>query len=229
MDFNLMYSNSHITMGTSSDDLIFDKTGKNQNSLHFKYNKFLISPYLERKFNHINSKSNFENQKNNELNNNTVNFYNDYESFGETSLFYPKPNYYNNIYTQRFSKKYKKFYNNNNFPSNYISNNMNPHNYYNPNNINSRNNIFKNETNITTLKTPDYQIKKEIEIQKTPDKYNNYRRYDDYYSNTINKERENNNPSNISKITGNNFINKQYNKNQFSSPYIQRQTRNYYL
>ena len=106
---------------------------------------------------------------------------------------------------------------------------MNPHNYYNPNNMNSSNNIFKNDTRITNLKTPDYQIKKEIEIQKTPDKYNNYRRYDDYYSNTINKERENYSPSNISKITGNNFINKQYNKNQFSSPYIQRQTRKYYL
>ena len=193
-----MYSDSHITMGTSSDDLIFDKTGKNQNSLHFKYNKFLISPYLERRINKINSNSNFENQKNNELNNNTVNFYNNYESFGETSLYY-------------------------------ITSNINPDNYYNQNNVNIRNNIFKNETNLTKLKTPDYQIKREIEIQKTPEKYNNYRRYDDYYSNTVNKERVNYNPSYISKITGNNFINKQYNKNQFSSPYIQEHTRKYYL
>ena len=106
MDFNLMYSNSHITMGTSSDDLIFDKTGKNQNSLHFKYNKFLVSPYLERKYNNYNKSPIFENQKNEEKNNN--NNY-DYESFGETNIFYPKPNYYNNIYTQKFSKKNKKF------------------------------------------------------------------------------------------------------------------------
>ena len=87
MNFNLMYSNSHITMGTSSDDL-FDKSGRNQNSLHFKYNKFLISPYLERKY----QNSIFENNKNNEQNNKNTIDIKPYESVGETNIYYPKPN-----------------------------------------------------------------------------------------------------------------------------------------
>ena len=49
MDYNLMFSNGHVTVGTSADN-IFDKNGHNKNSLHYKYNQFLISPYLERKF-----------------------------------------------------------------------------------------------------------------------------------------------------------------------------------
>ena len=224
MDFNLMYSNSHITMGTSSDDLIFDKTGKNQNSLHFKYNKFLVSPYLERKYNNYNKIPIFENQKNEEKNNN--NNY-DYESFGETNIFYPKPNYYNNIYTQKFSKKYKKFYNNNNISQSNLVNNNIINNYINPNmNINSRNNRFirNQDFNINKIKTPDYQIRKEIEMQKTPDKYNNYKRYDDYYFKTANKENEKYSPSILKNMARNNLMNPNY-----SSPYIQRQTRNYYL
>jgi len=224
MDFNLMYSNSHITMGTSSDDLIFDKTGKNQNSLHFKYNKFLVSPYLERKYNNYNKIPIFENQKNEEKNNN--NNY-DYESFGETNIFYPKPNYYNNIYTQKFSKKYKKFYNNNNISQSNLANNNIINNYINPNmNINSRNNRFirNQDFNINKIKTPDYQIRKEIEMQKTPDKYNNYKRYDDYYFKTANKENEKYSPSILKNMARNNLMNPNY-----SSPYIQRQTRNYYL
>jgi len=224
MDFNLMYSNSHITMGTSSDDLIFDKTGKNQNSLHFKYNKFLVSPYLERKYNNYNKIPIFENQKNEEKNNN--NNY-DYESFGETNIFYPKPNYYNNIYTQKFSKKYKKFYNNNNISQSNLANNNIINNYINPNmNINSRNNRFirNQDFNINKIKTPDYQIRKEIEMQKTPDKYNNYKRYDDYYFKTAIKENEKYSPSILKNMARNNLMNPNY-----SSPYIQRQTRNYYL
>ena len=224
MDFNLMYSNSHITMGTSSDDLIFDKTGKNQNSLHFKYNKFLVSPYLERKYNYYNKSPIFENQKNEEKNNN--NNY-DYESFGETNIFYPKPNYYNNIYTQKFSKKYKKFYINNNISQSNLANNNIINNYINPNmNINSRNNRFirNQDFNINKIKTPDYQIRKEIEMQKTPDKYNNYKRYDDYYFKTANKENEKYSPSILKNMARNNLMNPNY-----SSPYIQRQTRNYYL
>ena len=224
MDFNLMYSNSHITMGTSSDDLIFDKTGKNQNSLHFKYNKFLVSPYLERKYNNYNKIPIFENQKNEEKNNN--NNY-DCESFGETNIFYPKPNYYNNIYTQKFSKKYKKFYNNNNISQSNLANNNIINNYINPNmNINSRNNRFirNQDFNINKIKTPDYQIRKEIEMQKTPDKYNNYKRYDDYYFKTANKENEKYSPSILKNMARNNLMNPNY-----SSPYIQRQTRNYYL
>ena len=126
----MMYSNSHITMGTSSDDLIFDKTGQNQNSLHFKYNKFLISPYLERKYNNYNKNSIFENQKNDEQNNNIKNNNYDFESFGETNIFYPKPNYYNNIYTQRFSKKYKKYYNNNTNNNIYQNNLVNNNDIY---------------------------------------------------------------------------------------------------
>ena len=224
MNFNLMYSNSHITMGTSSDDLIFDKTGKNQNSLHFKYNKFLVSPYLERKYNNYNKIPIFENQKNEEKNNN--NNY-DYESFGETNIFYPKPNYYNNIYTQKFSKKYKKFYINNNISQSNLANNNIINNYINPNmNINSRNNRFirNQDFNINKIKTPDYQIRKEIEMQKTPDKYNNYKRYDDYYFKTANKENEKYSPSILKNMARNNLMNPNY-----SSPYIQRQTRNYYL
>ena len=222
MNFNLMYSDSHITMGTSSDDL-FDKSGQNQNSLHYKYNKFLISPYLERRYNNYNSNPIFENNKNNELkNNNQIN--NNYESFGETNIYYPKPNYYNNIYTQRFSKRYRKFYNNNynNLSSNYIVNNKDNYRYYEQNqNINSRNNKFQSESNMNKLKTPEYQIKKEIEIQKTPEKYNNYRRYDDYYFNTTNKDKQNYNPSMLSKFAENNLINQKYtHKKVFSSPFM---------
>ena len=228
-----MYSNSHITMGTSSDDL-FDKSGKNQNSLHYKYNKFLTSPYLERKYNNYYANPIFENQKNDEGNKNYIDLDDNYDSFGETNIYYPKPNYYNNIYTQRFSKKYKRFYNYNNLTSNYMGNNTDngPLDYYNNQNrnINSRNNRFKKEPNINKLKTPEYQIKKEIEIQKTPLKYDNYRRYDDYYFNTMNKERQNYNPSVISNIAKNNLFNKEYNNNnKFSSPYIQGQTRKIYL
>ena len=213
MNFNLMYSDSHITMGTSSDDL-FDKSGQNQNSLHYKYNKFLISSYLQRRYNSFNSEQIFENNKNNELkNNNQININNNYESFGETNIYYPKPNYYNNIYTQRFSKRYRKFYNNNynNLSSNYIGNNKDNYRYYEQNqNINSRNNKFQSESNMNKLKTPEYQIKKEIEIRKTPEKYNNYRRYDDYYFNTTNKDKQNYNPSMLSKFAENNLINQKY-------------------
>jgi hypothetical protein len=209
-------------MGTSSDDL-FDKSGQNQNSLHYKYNKFLISPYLERRYNNYNSNPIFENNKNNELkNNNQIN--NNYESFGETNIYYPKPNYYNNIYTQRFSKRYRKFYDNNynNLSSNYIGNNKDNYRYYEQNqNINSRNNKFQSESNMNKLKTPEYQIKKEIEIQKTPEKYNNYRRYDDYYFNTTNKDKQNYNPSMLSKFAENNLINQKYtHKKVFSSPFM---------
>ena len=227
MDFNLMYSNSHITMGTSSDDLIFDKTGKNKNSLHYKYNKFLISPYLERKYNNYSKNSIFENQKNDEQRNTINNDY-DFESFGETNIFYPKPNYYNNIYTQRFSKKYKKFYNNNNdnINQNNLTNNSDIYKYRNLSmNINSRNNKIRIPNfNINKIKTPNYQIRKEIELQRTPEKYHNYKRYDDYYSNTINKEKEDINSSVLTSMAKNNLMNPNY-----SSPYIPRQTRKYYL
>jgi len=221
-----MYSNSHITMGTSSDDLIFDKTGKNKNSLHYKYNKFLISPYLERKYNNYSKNSIFENQKNDEQRNTINNDY-DFESFGETNIFYPKPNYYNNIYTQRFSKKYKKFYNNNNnINQNNLTNNSDIYKYRNLSmNINSRNNKIRIPNfNINKIKTPNYQIRKEIELQRTPEKYHNYKRYDDYYSNTINKEKEDINSSVLTSMAKNNLMNPNY-----SSPYIPRQTRKYYL
>ena len=232
MNFNLMYSNSHITMGTSSDDL-FDKSGQNQNSLHYKYNKFLISPYLERKYNSYSSNSFFENQKNKELNNrsNIINPNNSYDSFGETNIFYPKPNYYNNIYTQRFSKRFKKYYNHNynNISANYIRNNIDAYDYFNKNsNINSRNNRFMDE-NINKMKTPEYQIKKEIQIQKTPEKFNNYRRYDDYYYNTSNKDKQNYNPSILSQFAENNFINQRYNnRREFSSNFAQDHARKMY-
>ena len=232
MNFNLMYSNSHITMGTSSDDL-FDKSGQNQNSLHYKYNKFLISPYLERKYNSYSSNSFFENQKNKELNNRNYNINpnNSYDSFGETNIYYPKPNYYNNIYTQRFSKRFKKYYNHNynNISANYIRNNIDAYDYFNKNsNINSRNNRFLDE-NINKMKTPEYQIKKEIQTQKTPEKFNNYRRYDDYYYNTSNKDKQNYNPSILSQFAENNFINQRYNnRREFSSNFAQDHTRKMY-
>ena len=226
MNFNLMYSDSHITMGTSSDDL-FDKSGQNQNSLHYKYNQFLISPYLERKYNSYNSNTQLENNKSNNINNIKQRIFekDNFESFGETNIYYPKPNYYNNIYTQRFSKRYRKFYNNNynNLSSNYIGNNKDNYRYYEQNqNINSRNNKFQSESNMNKLKTPEYQIKKEIEIQKTPEKYNNYRRYDDYYFTTSKKEGKNFNPSKLSQFAENNYFNNRYtnNKNLFSSPFM---------
>ena len=233
MNFNLMYSDSHITMGTSSDDL-FDKSGRNQNSLHFKYNKFLISPYLERKYNN----SLFETNKYNENNtiDNTKEIY-PYDSIGETNIYYPKPNYYNNIYTQRFSKKYKKFYGNDLY-SNYGPKYTENYEYYNPpRNINLRNGKLKKGLSLNNVKTPNYQIKKEIEIQKTPNKYyeenkfNNYKRYDDYYLNN-NKNIQNGqkyNSSVISKITENNFINSEYNnQKQYFSPTIKYRRRRMY-
>ena len=191
MDYNLMFSNGHVTVGTSADN-IFDKNGHNKNSLHYKYNQFLISPYLERKFNNYNSDSLFENNKNNGINNMKKRIFDNevYDTFGETNIYYPKPNYYNNIYTQRYSKKYKKFYNNNynSLSRNNIRNNDQIYPYYKQYvNINPRENKFKSEMNIEKIKTPQYQIKKEIEIQKTPEKYNNYRRYDDYYFTTSKK------------------------------------------
>ena len=240
MDFNLMYSNGHITMGTSADDL-FDKSGKNQNSLHYKYNKFLVSPYLPRGYKYSISNSETKNNENNDIKENE----ND-NPLGETQMYYPKPNNYNNIYTQRFSKKFKNYYNNPYLPY--------PTDNYNSNNINIKN-IYRNypiklkdkEQNFNTVNTPDYQIKKEIQYQKTPDKYkdnkinnsseewqnqnnniyNNYRRFDDYYS-SFKKERYNS-PV-ISKITENNFINQEFNnKNQYSSPDIEEKRRRMYL
>ena len=228
MDYNLMFSNGHVTVGTSADN-IFDKNGHNKNSLHYKYNQFLISPYLERKFNNYNSDSLFENDKNNDIYNMKKRIFDNevYDTFGETNIYYPKPNYYNNIYTQRYSKKYKKFYNNNynSLSRNNLRNNDQIYPYYKQYvNINPRENKFKSEMNIEKIKTPQYQIKKEIEIQKTPEKYNNYRRYDDYYFKTTNKEKEQFNPSVLTNMAKNNLMNPNY-----SSPYIQRQTRKYYL
>ena len=225
MDYNLMFSNGHVTVGTSADN-IFDKNGHNKNSLHYKYNQFLISPYLERKFNNYNSDSLFENDKNNDINNMKKRIFDNevYDTFGETNIYYPKPNYYNNIYTQRYSKKYKKFYNNNynSLSRNNIRNNDQIYPYYKQYvNINPRENTFKSEMNIEKIKTPQYQIKKEIEIQKTPEKYNNYRRYDDYYFTTSKKERKDFYPSKLSKYAENNYFNNRYNnKNLFSSPFM---------
>ena len=238
MNFNLMYSNGHITMGTSADDL-FDKSGKNQNSLHYKYNKFLVSPYLPRGYKYSLTNSESKNNENNDSKENE----ND-NPLGETQMYYPKPNNYNSIYTQRFSKKYKDFYNN---P--YLSY---PTDNYDCNNIK---NIYKNNPiklidkyqNFNTVKTPDYQIKKEIQYQKTPDKYkdykinnsneewqnqnnniyNNYRRYDDYYPSNKMKRY---NSSVISKIAEDNFINQDFNnKNQYSTPGIEEKRRRMYL
>ena len=231
-----MYSSSHITMGTSADDL-FDKSGKNQNSLHYKYNKFLVSPYLPRgyKYSLTNNES-----KNNEINDSKENE-ND-NLLGETQMYYPKPNNYNSIYTQRFSKKYKDYY-------------SNPYLSYPTDNYNSINNSKNNpirlidkDQNFNTVKTPDYQIKKEIQYQKTPDKYkdyqinnsheewqnqnnniyNNYRRFDDYYPS--NKIERYNSPL-ISKIAENNFINQEFNNNkkQYPTPGIEEKRRRMYL
>ena len=171
-----MYSNSHITMGTSSDDL-FDKSGKNQNSLHYKYNKFLTSPYLERKYNNYYANPIFENQKNDEGNKNYIDLDDNYDSFGETNIYYPKPNYYNNIYTQRFSKKYKRFYNYNNLTSNYMGNNTDngPLDYYNNQNrnINSRNNRFKKEKKKIKIKIINQKKKERPKHQKKSKSINN--------------------------------------------------------
>ena len=235
MNFNLMYSNSHITMGTSADDL-FDKSGKNQNSLHYKYNKFLVSPYLPRGYKYSLTNTESKNDENNDIRKND----ND-NALGETQMYYPKPNNYNSIYTQRFSKKYRNYYNN---P--YLSY---PTDNYNSININSisKNNPIRlkdKDQNFNTIKTPDYQIKKEIQYQKTPDKYkdykinnsnekwqnqnnnniyNNYRRFDDYYPSN---KMERHNSSVFSKIAENNFISQEFNnKNQYSTPGIEEKRR----
>ena len=233
MNYNLMYSNSHITMGTSADDL-FDKSGKNPNSLHYKYNKFLVSPYLPRNYNYSLMKTQNTQSKDDE--NNDSKQIEKEESLGETQMYYPKPNNYNSIYTQRYSKKYKNIYNN---PyNNYLS--------YPTDNYNYRNNPTRiDRENFFSVKTPDYQIKKEIQYQRTPDKYNNkyhntdneqiqdnniynnYRRYDDYYY-PNNKNERYNSPT-ISKIAENNFINQDFNRNQYSTPGIENKQRNIYL
>ena len=235
MNYNLMYSNSHITMGTSTDDL-FDKSGKNQNSLHYKYNQFLVSPYLPRGYSYSLMNTQNTQSKNNE--------YSDSKQIeidnplGETQMYYPKPNNYNSIYTQRFSKKYKNYYNT---PyNNYFSN---PTDNYNYRHIPTK--LIERE-NFLTVKTPDYQIKKEIQYQRTPDKYknnkyhntdseqiqdnniyNNYRRYDDYYY-PNNKNGRYNSPT-ISKIAENNFINQDLYKNQYSTPGIENKQRKIFL
>ena len=197
-----------------------------------KYNKFLISPYLERKY----KNSFYENNKNNELNKITINKDEySYDSVGETNIYYPKPNYYNNIYTQRFSKKYKNLYNN--YYPNYVPSYTDNYDLYNPpSNINSRNGSLRKGLSVNNVKTPNYQIKKEIEIQRTPkkgyeeNKFNNYKRYDDYYSNSINKDGQRYNSSVISKITENNFINSDMNnKNHYFSPMNNNKRGNLYL
>ena len=243
MDYNLMYSQSHITMGTSNLDL-FDKGGKNKNSLHYKYNKFLVSPYLPRGY-----KYNLKNtqQNNNEYNNdNKENELDD--SLGETHMYYPKPNNYNSIYTQRYSKKYKNYYNNNTVNPYYIGNPTENFNYKSTK-FPNRNNllrIIEKDDNFNSVKTPDYQIKNEIQYQKTPDKYNNnnninqdewettnkynnYKRYDDYYY-PSNKVGERYNSPVISKIAENNFINPEFNlKNNHLTPGIPDKRRRIYL
>ena len=85
------------------------------------------------------------------------------------------------------------------------------------------------DENINKMKTPEYQIKKEIQIQKTPEKFNNYRRYDDYYYNTSNKDKQNYNPSVLSQFAENNFINQRYNnRREFSSNFAQDHARKMY-
>ena len=226
-------------MGTSSDDLIFDKSGKNQNSLHYKYNKFLVSPYMPFGYNYSLSKSPTKIKENNDSKE-----YDFDDSLGDIQVHYPKPNYYNSIYTQKFSKKYKNYYNN--YP-NYAGSPTENYNYNNYKYI-SRNNpikVIENDNTFNTVKTPEYQIKKEIQYQKTPEKYkneneniymadgqnnkyNNYKRYDDYYSPSNKMERYNS--SVITKIARNNFINQDLNnKNLFMTPGAQEKRRRIYL
>ena len=108
--------------------------------------------------------------------------------------------------------------------------------------------------NINPVKTPYYQIKKEIEYQKTPDKYNNnnnnnnynnnynksynkfdqnnmynnYRRYDDYYTGSNKIEKRYKSP-NLSKIAQNNFFNQDFNyNNHLFSPGVQDKRKRMY-
>lgn len=231
-----MYSSGHINMGTSSDDL-FDKSGKNQNSLHYKYNKFLVSPYRPRGYNYYLTSDLPKNSKNNlEFGESKENGLDD--SLGETEIYYPKPNNYNSIYTQKFSKKFKKYYNSNPY---YLNNQIENYNYSNSKNEN--NPIILNEklTTFNTVKTPEYQIKKEIQFQRTPDrysvyknnpeynKYDNYKRYDDYYFPSNKIEQRYNSPV-ISKIAENNFISQDFNNRyQHSTPGVQNKNRGLYL
>ena len=169
MNFNLMYSKDHITMGTSNDDLLLGKNSKNPYCLHNIFNKFLVSPYLPRPY--IGSLTDQKVKKQYNDNNKEIDLDCD-DSLGETHIYYPKPNTYNSIYTQRFSKKYKNYYNN---PLNYIENNNNNDKTYLYKNINMNNPIRINDQklNYYKIRTPYYQIKKEIQFQKTPNKYNN--------------------------------------------------------
>ena len=250
MNFNLMYSSGHINMGTSADDL-FDKSGKNKNSLHYKYNQFLVSPYMPRKYNfpNVNRISRYSNQDS-EFNEEKENHLDD--SFGETEIYYPKPNNYNSIYTQKFSKKFRNYYNH---P--YYSNPTENYNYINPRYDNNYNNpiiLNKQQPNINGVKTPEYQIKKEIQYQRTPNKYtsykeyqndnlmghsddeqnlqnnkyNNYKRFDDYYYPSYNRDQRLKSPK-ISKIAENNFLNQDLNKYKYSTPGIQDKRRRIYL
>ena len=220
-------------MGTSADDL-FDKTAINPNSLHYKYNQFLVSPYLPRGYNYS-----FNNQSKNDESDGGEE--NDLENpIGETQMYYPKPNNYNSIYTQKFSKKYKNFYNQ--YP-NYISS---PTDNYNFSNRNTPIRLIQKEYNNNTIQTPNLQIKKEIQFQRTPDKYknyqnnsmeidgknnnkyNNYKRYDDYY-NSSNKMERFNSPV-ISKIAENNFISQDFNnKHLYCTPEVEEKRRRLYL
>jgi hypothetical protein len=203
-------------MGTSSDDL-FDKSGKNQNSLHYKYNKFLVSPYLPRMYNNSQTeqkeKKVFDDNKENEI---------DDDSLGETHIYYPKPNTYNSIYTQRFSKKYKNFYNNpNNYPGNKTTDNTFNYMY-----MNTPMKLKEENLNINPVKTPYYQIKKEIEYQKTPDKYNNNYNNNNYNNNNYNNNNYNNNYNNNNNYNYNN--NNNYNNNKSYDEFEQNNIYNNY-
>ena len=214
MNFNLMYSSGHINMGTSADDL-FDKSGKNKNSLHYKYNQFLVSPYMPRRYNFpIVSKISRNQNQNSEFNEEKENQLDD--SFGETEIYYPKPNNYNSIYTQKFSKKFRNYYNH---P--YYSNQTENYNYNNARYDNNYNNpmlLKERQPNINGVKTPEYQIKKEIQYQRTPNKNTSYKdnQNDNMMGYSYDEQNfQNNTQQNFQQYSPYQQFNPQYNSQQF--------------
>ena len=220
-----MFSNKHINVGSSSDDLFFKS--RNPNNLSNKFNKFLISSYLPNDYNYSifnRNPKNYEKPKDSE------------EPIWETNIYYPKPNYYNNIYTQRYSKKYQNFYS----PNNYSPN---PKYYKLINNyeINNKRNIIQNTDNNQGM--PKYQIRKEIRYEHTPEpeekkeSENNYKKNNklflsfdyenkyknDYYNMFRNNKREES-PI-ISEISRKNFLNINPYKNNFEVEEQKRRRR----
>lgn len=145
-----LYTKGHVILSNSANN-IFSKSDNNKDLYHYKYNQFLVSPYLHR-YPKINTEG---------LNGNNedtyCNLFNDiYDgTVKDIQMYYPKPNNYNDIYSQRYSKKFKNYFN--------------TYDYENTSVPNMNTNIYENNLGYKFRKTPNYQIKKEIEYQNSPE------------------------------------------------------------